>query len=118
MNPGDLVEVDWHDSSGGRAESIRSLKKIDIPVKSWGIYLGDYGEEEPHIVLMTEIYFKKVGNIGFEVNAIVKRVVKRSRVLIPNAFDISQIAARHIESKVNDALLMHKIRFCVEVSKW
>ena len=118
MNPGDLVEVDWHDSSGGRAESIRSLKKIDIPVKSWGVFLGEYGEEETHVVLMTEIYFKKIGNIGFEVNAIVKGAIKKSRILVPKAFDVSQIASRFIESKVNDALLMHKIRFCVEASKW
>jgi len=45
---GDLVRVEWFDASVGR--SLRG-GGIDIPVKSWGIYLGMLGEKKKHIIL-------------------------------------------------------------------
>lgn len=45
---GDLIRVEWFDASVGR--SLRS-GAIDIPVKSWGIYLGLLGEKNKHIIL-------------------------------------------------------------------
>lgn len=45
---GDLVRVEWFDASIGR--SLRG-GAIDIPVKSWGIYLGLLGEKNKHIIL-------------------------------------------------------------------
>jgi len=46
---GDLVRVDWFDASIGK--SMGSSGNIDVPVKSWGIYLGVLGEKNKHIVL-------------------------------------------------------------------
>lgn len=45
---GDLIRVDWYDASIGKSIGGGS---IDVPVKSWGIYLGVLGEKNKHIVL-------------------------------------------------------------------
>ena len=45
---GDLVRVEWFDASIGRS---RGAGPIDIPVKSWGIFLGVFGEKNRQIIL-------------------------------------------------------------------
>ena len=45
---GDLVRVDWFDASIGRS---RARSSIDIPVKSWGVFLGVFGEKSKQIIL-------------------------------------------------------------------
>ena len=49
LNPGDLVTVEWCDASVGK--SMDSGATIDIPVKSWGIFIGVLGSRAKHIVL-------------------------------------------------------------------
>ena len=46
---GDLVRCEWCDASVGRSMSSRG--EIDVPVKSWGIYLGVLGKKNKHIIL-------------------------------------------------------------------
>ena len=45
---GDLVRVDWVDASIGKSLGSGS---IDVPVFSYGVYLGCLGEKHKHIVL-------------------------------------------------------------------
>lgn len=45
---GDLVRVEWFDASIGRS---RGAGPIDIPVKSWGIFLGVFGEKNKQIII-------------------------------------------------------------------
>lgn len=47
-NPGDLVEVYWHDASIG--VGVGGKAAIEVPVRSWGIYVGSVGLP-PHLVL-------------------------------------------------------------------
>jgi len=49
LNPGDLIRVEWSDASIGR--SLTSGTEVDIPVKSWGVYVGFLGEKRKHIIL-------------------------------------------------------------------
>ena len=49
LKPGDLVAVEWCDASVGK--SMDSGATIDIPVKSWGIFIGVLGSRAKHIVL-------------------------------------------------------------------
>lgn len=49
VKPGDLVRVEWFDASIGR--SLSSGVEVDVPVKSWGIFVGLLGERKKHIVL-------------------------------------------------------------------
>jgi len=49
LNVGDLVCCEWCDASVGKSRVIGTA--IDVPVKSWGIYMGLYGEKTKHVVL-------------------------------------------------------------------
>jgi len=50
LHPGDLVKIEWFDASVGKRLS-GGLAGIDVPVKSWGIYIGLLGEKNKHIIL-------------------------------------------------------------------
>ena len=50
LNIGDLVKVDWFDASIGKSLS-GGLNGIDVPVTSWGIFLGVLGKKNRHIIL-------------------------------------------------------------------
>jgi hypothetical protein len=49
LSPGDLICVNWCDASVGKSSG--SGVAIDVPVKSWGVYVGVFGEKAKHIVL-------------------------------------------------------------------
>ena len=47
---GDLVKVDSFDASIGKSLS-GGLNGIDVPVTSWGIFIGLLGQKNKHIIL-------------------------------------------------------------------
>jgi hypothetical protein len=47
---GDLVMLEWHDASIGKSLS-NGVSGIDVPVKSWGVYIGMLGQKRRHIIL-------------------------------------------------------------------
>ncbi len=47
--PGDLVCCSWCDASVGKSSG--SGMAIDVPVKSWGIFVGLIGDRVKHIVI-------------------------------------------------------------------
>ena len=47
---GDLIRVEWFDASIGKSLS-GGLNSIDVPVTSWGIFLGVLGKKNKHIIL-------------------------------------------------------------------
>ena len=49
VKPGDLIAVDWCDASVGKSSG--SGMAIDVPVKSWGIFVGLIGDKVKHIVI-------------------------------------------------------------------
>ena len=49
VRPGDLTAVDWCDASTGK--SSMNGGAIDVPVRSWGIYLGVIAGRIQHIIL-------------------------------------------------------------------
>ena len=49
VDPGDLVLVEWTDASKGK--SLNSGLAVDVPVKSWGIFISVLGKRKQHIVL-------------------------------------------------------------------
>jgi hypothetical protein len=50
LHPGDLVKIEWFDASVGKSLS-GGLAGIDVPVKSWGIYIGLLGQKNKHIII-------------------------------------------------------------------
>jgi hypothetical protein len=49
ITPGDLICCEWCDASVGKSSG--SGPSIDVPVKSWGVFIGLLGEKTKHIVL-------------------------------------------------------------------
>jgi len=47
---GDLIRVEWYDASIGKSLS-GGLNSIDVPVTSWGIFIGVLGAKNKHIIL-------------------------------------------------------------------
>jgi len=69
---GDLVEVIWLDASRGKLETVEQMREggatgaeIDLPVSSWGIYIGVFGKVAQHIVLVANrwLYSEGYGQI-------------------------------------------------------
>lgn len=50
VTPGDLIFVSWFDASIGKSLS-GGLAGIDVPVSSWGIFIGVLGQKNKHIIL-------------------------------------------------------------------
>jgi len=46
---GDLIFVEWSDASKG--QSLGGPMEIDVPVKTWGIFLAVLGQRNKHLVL-------------------------------------------------------------------
>ncbi len=46
---GDLICVEWCDASVGKSSS--SGMMIDVPVRSWGVYVGLFGNKTKHVVI-------------------------------------------------------------------
>jgi hypothetical protein len=65
---GDLVRVEWTDASIGK--SIGSGNSIDVPVLSWGIYLGCLGEKSKHIILAQNCFRYSNGVYDIDYTAI------------------------------------------------
>lgn len=49
VKPGDLVKVEWFDASTGK--SLATGGDVDLPAKSFGIYVAILGRKNKHIVL-------------------------------------------------------------------
>ncbi len=47
---GDLIRVEWLDASIGKSLS-NGVSGIDVPVKSWGIFIGLLGSKKKHVIL-------------------------------------------------------------------
>jgi len=50
LQSGGLIRVDWTDASIGKSLS-GGLGNIDVPVTSFGIFIGILGEKNKHIIL-------------------------------------------------------------------
>jgi hypothetical protein len=98
LRPGDLICVEWCDASVGKSSN--SGIRIDIPVKSWGIYVGVFGERAKHIVLAQNSFRYSDGLFDLDYTAIPASW----------ALDLQVVAKSHIpegtaKSLVNSFLL-------------
>lgn len=52
--PGDLLLCEWCDASTGKISNNGGV--VDIPVSSWGVYVGLFGNKNKHIILAQNSY--------------------------------------------------------------
>ena len=88
LRPGDLVCVDWCDASVGKSSS--SGISIDIPVRSWGLYVGVFGQRTKHIVLAQNSFCYSDGLYDLDYTAIPQGW----------ALDVSVLAKAHIPEDI------------------
>ena len=68
LAPGDLIAVDWCDASIGKSSG--SGMAIDVPVRSWGVFIGVLGEKSKHIVLAQNTFKYSDGLFDIDYTAI------------------------------------------------
>jgi acetamidase/formamidase len=68
LAPGDLISVDWCDASIGKSSG--SGMSIDVPVRSWGVFIGVLGEKSKHIVLAQNSFKYSDGLFDIDYTAI------------------------------------------------
>jgi len=66
--PGDLIAVEWFDASIGKSSA--SGAAIDVPVQSWGVYVGLIGNRVKHIVIAQNSFRYSNGFFDLDYTAI------------------------------------------------
>jgi hypothetical protein len=95
---GDLVEVIWLDASKGRLETVEEMREsgasgaeIDLPVTSYGIYIGAFGKIAKHIVLVASKWLYAQGYGQIDCTIIPLGTVENIRVLLPKLMDAENV---------------------------
>jgi hypothetical protein len=68
LSLGDLICVGWCDASTGKSSG--SGASIDVPVKSWGVFIGVLGVKTKHIVLAQNSFCYADGLFDLDYTAI------------------------------------------------
>ena len=68
LSPGCLVCVEWSDASVGK--SLGSGVAVDVPVKSWGVFIGVLGQKNRHIVIAQNSFRYSDGLFDIDYTAI------------------------------------------------
>ncbi|MEM2107851.1 MAG: hypothetical protein QXL10_01005 [Candidatus Bathyarchaeia archaeon] len=93
LKPGDLICVDWCDASIGK--SSYTGPAIDVPVKSWGVYLGVFGEKTKHIVVAQNSFRYSSGVFEIDFTAIP----------VSWAASVQVLAAEHLPCELAERLI-------------
>ena len=96
---GDLISVEWNDASIGKSLRHRGvggdISGIDVPVQSWGVFIGILGEGRKHIVLAQNNFRYADGLYDIDYTAIP----------VPWACKITILIKGHVEPAVAKQLL-------------
>jgi hypothetical protein len=68
LSPGDLICCSWCDASVGKSSG--SGMFIDVPVKSWGVFIGLIGDRVKHIVIAQNSFRYSDGLFDLDYTAI------------------------------------------------
>jgi hypothetical protein len=80
LSPGSLVCVEWSDASVGK--SLGSGVAVDVPVKSWGVFIGVLGERNKHIVIAQNTFQYSTSFYDIDFTAIPQTWTAAIRVLV------------------------------------
>lgn len=85
---GDLIHVCWFDASTGSSRA----GAIDIPVDSWGLFIGVLGEKNKHIILAQNNFKYSDGLYDVDYTAIPLSWTVKIKVV--NKTEVTQLEAR------------------------
>ncbi|MCW3996216.1 MAG: hypothetical protein NWE98_08750 [Candidatus Bathyarchaeota archaeon] len=66
---GDLVCIEWCDASIGKSLS-NGIGGIDVPVKSWGVFIGVLGKRREHVILAQNCFRYSDGLFDIDYTAV------------------------------------------------
>ena len=98
LQRGDLISVEWTDASVGK--SLGSGVAVDVPVRSWGVFIGLLGKRSKHIVLAQNNFQYSDGVYDIDYTAIP----------VGWAENVTVIDKRHISSKEAEQLFTSFLR--------
>jgi len=101
LNLGDLVRVEWFDASVGKSSF--SKGSIDIPSRSWGVYLGVLGEKNKHIILAQNSFKYTDGVYDIDYTAVPLNWPITICVLTP-----SEVTSQEAETLLHSFLTGHR----------
>jgi hypothetical protein len=87
---GALICVDWCDASTGKSSLNGGV--IDVPVKSWGVYLGLIGSRIKHIILAQNSFRFTHDVFDMDYTAIPVGWVLNVRVIEPNHLPLEVVS--------------------------
>ncbi|XES76409.1 MAG: hypothetical protein ACBZ72_09525 [Candidatus Bathyarchaeia archaeon] len=94
LTAGDLVQVEWTDASIGKSLS-NGLGGIDVPVKSWGIFIGVLGQKRRHVILAQNAFRYSDGLYDIDYTA----------VPVPWTISATVLAKGHVSAEEAKVLL-------------
>ncbi|MCW4029074.1 MAG: hypothetical protein NWE92_05445 [Candidatus Bathyarchaeota archaeon] len=94
LTAGDLVCIEWCDASIGKSLS-NGIGGIDVPVKSWGVYIGVLGKRREHVILAQNCFRYNDGLYDIDYTA----------VPLPWATNASVVEAGHVQAEEAQVLL-------------
>lgn len=68
ISPGSLVSVSWCDASIGKSMDVGL--EVDVPVETWGVFIGLLGQKNKHIVIIHSAYRYSDGDLDLEYTAV------------------------------------------------
>jgi hypothetical protein len=68
LHAGDLVRVQWCDASVGK--SMSTGVNVDVPVESWGVYIGVFGKKQRAIIIAQNAFRYADGLFDLDYTAI------------------------------------------------
>ncbi len=106
---GDLVRVQWFDASKGEARINKRAEpsvQFDIPVTSWGVFLGIVGEKTKHVVLLRDHFemSEALGVYDIDFNVIPIGMIHRIEALKSGELD------HDVAALLQEAFLRARIR--------
>jgi hypothetical protein len=101
---GDLVCVEWCDASIGKSLS-NGLSGIDVPVKSWGVFIDILGQKRKHIILAQNCFRYSDGLYDIDYTAVPVQWITNAAVVSKG--HVAKAEAKHL---LNSFLVNEKMK--------
>jgi hypothetical protein len=95
---GDLVQVRWVDASRGKLETVQELREagasgaeIDLPVVTYGVYIGVFGKIAKHIVVVASQWLYSEGYGQIDCTIIPLGIIQSIAVLKPKVMNAKNV---------------------------
>jgi hypothetical protein len=101
---GDLVQVEWCDASIGKSLS-NGVSGIDVPVKSWGVFIGLLGQKTKHVILAQNCFRYSDGLYDIDYTAVPVPWTTNATVIVKR-----QVSGEEAKDLLNSFVVNEKMK--------